>query len=393
MAFSLTPVSASGFVDRKTITKELVNELASRNKIGFSISGVRRIGKTSVLKEVQRLLVEDHGIPVVYVSVWRVSPNTVDEFVRVVNRAILLAFEDKLPAKFKFEELLATGAKALGRFLLNLKLSAKVSEDLELSISYVRRESNDVDAAIAGSFSLVEHLAGMTKTKCVLMIDEFPSLVELTYGSKNQKIGDSIIKLMRTLYEDFRFTKLVISGSYRETLKNLVGKQQAPFYKQLLIREVKPFAEPEFEEFIKHYLPDLNFADEAGKKELQRISSGIPYNLQLLGKEIQSEGLRQIDMKRLRKVVMQILEKEGEPAFGEFVEDLTPSEVKVIKSLARSQSIKPSEIAAREFMDDDTVNSSLNLLVRRGILARKARGVYEFIDNLFAEWLKNYDIL
>ena len=392
MSFSLTPVSGDDFVGRKAIVSELLNGLSSKNKIGFSLSGIRRIGKTSILKEVGRRLIERWKVPAIYVSVWRVSPATVDEFVRVLNRAALSAFEDKFPAKFKFEELLATGARALGRFLQSLKLSAKVSEDLEVSISYVRRESNDVDAAITRSFSLVEDVAEMTKSKCVLMIDEFPSMVELTYGWKNQKIGDSIVKLVRTLYEEFKLTKLVVSGSYRGTLESLVAKQRAPFYKQLLLREIGPFDESEFNEFMNYYLPNVKFLQEPAKKELYRISSGIPYNLQLLGREIQFQDLIEIDMERLGGVIQAVLEKEGDLSFKEFIETLTPSEVKVLKGLAKSPGIRPSDMAAQEFMDDDTVNSSLNLLVKKGMLKRRERGVYEFTDNMFAEWLRRADI-
>ena len=150
MAFTLTPALADDFVGRKEITSELVNQLSSRNKIGYSLSGVRRIGKTSILKEVERRLTENRKVPVAYVSVWRVSPNTIDEFVRVANRAALNAFRNRLPAKFKFEELLVTGKAALTRFLNSLKLSAKVTDDLEVSISYVRREASDVDDALTG---------------------------------------------------------------------------------------------------------------------------------------------------------------------------------------------------------------------------------------------------
>jgi AAA+ ATPase superfamily predicted ATPase len=387
LAFTLTPALADDFVGREEITAEMTKQLSSKNRIGFSLSGIRRVGKTSILKEVARRL-SDEKIPVVYVSVWRISPNTVDEFVRVVNRATINAFQDRLPAKFKFEELLVTGRTALLKFLQNLKLSAKVAEDLELTVSYVRRETNDVDSALTSCFSLVEHLAEMTKTKSVLILDEFPSMIELTYGTKNQKIGDSIIKLIRTLYEDFRQTKLVVSGSYRETMRNLLAKQRSPFYKQLLLREVEPFVSSEYDEFIRHYLPGLRFANDEVKDQFFRITSGIPYNLQLLGTEIQLEGVVHFDSEKLARLVQTVLKKEGELSFKEFVNNLSPSEVKVLKGLAMSSEIKPNEIAVQQFIDKDTIGPSLSLLMNKGVIERSGRGVYRFTDNLFREWLK-----
>ncbi|MGI0087146.1 MAG: AAA family ATPase [Nitrosotalea sp.] len=392
MSFTLYSATGEDFVGREKLVKELTRELASNNKIGFSLSGVRRIGKTSILKEVEQKL-KKQGIPVIYISVWQILPTTIDEFTRVLDRTALNAFEHKLPKKFKFEELLVTGARALRTFLLGLNLSAKVAEDLEISISYVKKESEDVEAAVTKSISLIEHLAAMTKTRCVLMIDEFPSIVDLTYGDKNRKMGFDIAKLIRTLFEDFRHTKLVVSGSYRDTLDNLVGKTTAPFYKQLLLRGVEPFTTEEFNEFINHYLPHLKFADNQTKEEIYKISSGIPYNLQLLGKEIQLQDITKLDRQKLGHVIKTILAKEGEQSFKEFTDKLTPSEIKVLKALAKSPRIKPSEIGKEEFMSESTVSSALVSLSNKTILKRQRRGIYEFADTLFAEWLKISEIL
>lgn len=387
MSFTLYSATGEDFIGREKLVQELTKELASKNKIGYSISGVRRIGKTSILKEVENRL-KEKGIHVIYVSVWRILPSTVDEFAVVLGRAAINSFYHKLPIKFKFEQLLVTGTKALDTFLSSLKLTTSVADDLEASLSYVKKESTDVEAAIAKSLSMIEHLAEMTKTKCVLMIDEFPSIIDLTHGDKNKKLGFGVAKLIRTLFEEFKYTKLVVSGSYRDTLYNLVAKETAPFYKQLLLREVEPFRRDEFDEFITHYLPDLRFTDGQAKDLFYKVSSGIPYNLQLIGREIQLQDLTKLDSKKLTGVVRTVLEKDGEQSFKEFIEKLTPSEIKVLKALAKSPGKKPSDIEKEEFMSEATISSALVSLGTKTILKRKSRAIYEFNDNMFAEWLK-----
>ncbi len=248
-----------------------------------------------------------------------------------------------------------------------------------------------MDAAITACLSLIEHLGEMTKSKSVLVIDEFPSVAELTYGARNQKIGDSVIKLIRTLYEDFRQTKLVVSGSYRQTMENLVAKKRSPFYKQLLLREIESFSDSEYGEFIQHYLSDLKFANDEVKKQLFKVTSGVPYNLQLLGTEIQLQDIDYLDLEKLSRLVQTVLEKEGELSFREFVDDLSPSEVKVLKALAKAPEMRPSEIASQQFIDKDTIGSSLSALVKSGIIERSSRGIYRFTDNLFCEWMKIID--
>lgn len=392
MAFLLTPATGSGFIGRKELVSELVTELSSKNKVGFSLSGIRRIGKTSVLREVERQLVAKHGIPVVYLSTWKVSPATVDQFVRVLNHSTISAFEDSLPAKFKFEELLSAGAAAFTRLIQNLKLSAGVGKDLEISVSYVRGERDDVGDALEKSFRLVEDMARMTKKHCVLMLDEFPSLTDLTYGSRNQKIGESIIKLVRTLYEEFEYTKLVISGSYRGTLDNIVLKQRAPFYRQLLLREVKPFDEAEYAQFLRHYLPDLKFDDDATERELYKVTGGVPYSLQLLARELSFKKVDDLDAKKLKEVTMDLLRNEGDLLFKEYVDALSPSDVKVLRTLARDPTARPNKVASEEFMDARTVASSLIRLQKKGIVRKEGRANYRFTDSLFAEWLKVSDL-
>ncbi|MDG6918406.1 MAG: hypothetical protein JRN62_03115 [Nitrososphaerota archaeon] len=395
LPFTLTPVVDKDFVGRKALIEELCKQLSSKNKLGFSVSGIRRIGKTSVLKEVSRRL-DEKDVPTVYVSVWRVSPSTVDEFVRVMNRAAIAAFNDVLPVRFKLEEVLDAGKSALRKFLQGLKLSAKVVADMEVSVSYVRRESDDVDAAITSCFSLIEHMGEMTSRLPVLMLDEFPSLVDLSYGSKNQKVGESMIRLIRTLYEDFRRTKIVVSGSNRQTLQNLVARQKAPFYKQLLLREVKPFSDEEYGEFLSRYLPWLRFDKHADdpvhdfRSDLLAVSSGIPYNLQLLGSELESKGVKQLGKGNLEMVVDSVLKNQGELSFREFLSDLTPSQTKVLRALAKHgpSGVRPSEISAKEYIGKEAVGYSLNMLVAKGILRHGGKGEYGFVDNLFMAWLK-----
>lgn len=389
MSFSLYSVSGKDFIGRDKIIDELVKELCSKNKIGFSLSGIRRIGKTSILKETQNRL-EKKGIIVIYVSIWRVVPSTVDEFSKILNRATISAFQNKLPKKFKFEQLLVTGASALKIFLQNLKLSTPVVSDLEVSISYVRKESDNVEDVINKTFSLIDDLAQMTKTQSVLILDEFPSIIDLTYGTKNQKTGQGIVQLLRTLFEDYKQTKLVVSGSYRDTLDNLVAKSKAPFYKQLLLREIQPFTKKEYDKFLKHYLSNVKFNDEV-ESILYTITSGIPYNLQLIGKEIQYLELVNINTNKLNEVIISVLEKEGEQIFKEFIENLSPIEIKVLKGLAKNPSSSPKKISKAEFIDENSTNNAINQLKTKAILKKVARGEYEFTDNMFREWLKYYD--
>ncbi len=72
----------------------------------------------------------------------------------------------------------------------------------------------------------------------------------------------------------------------------------------------------------------------------------------------------------------------------EFMNDLSLSEIKTLAALSRIPNAKPVDIAKEEYMENDTVNRAFNMLYNRGMIMRPSRGVYQFTDNLFAEWLR-----
>ena len=63
MRFTLRPVKGEGFIDREELLDEMVSELRdTESTTGYALYGKRRIGKTSILKEVQRRLSGEHKI-------------------------------------------------------------------------------------------------------------------------------------------------------------------------------------------------------------------------------------------------------------------------------------------------------------------------------------------
>ena len=100
--------------------------------------------------------------------------------------------------------------------------------------------------------------------------------------------------------------------------------------------------------------------------------------------------MKVIDEPELQRMIMEVLKKEGELSFKEYVEGLQPSEIKVLKALARLPEAKPVEIAEREYMENDTVNRAGTVLNSRALITRKSRAQYVFTDNLFAAWRHDY---
>ena len=383
MSFYLTPVTGELLINREKELDQILSELVKKNsRIGFSLTGVRRIGKTSILKEVKKRL-EKEGIVVIYISVWNTTPDTLETFIANLFDYTIEAFKDKFPLKMKISNLIKMGRDGINDLLKHLNISIDFGNEIAYTVSYVKGEESDISKATSNIFNLIDRLAEKTKTKCVLIIDEFPSLIELKIGKK--MIGSSIIKTIRTINEDYKKTALVISGSFMHTMQEVALLSSAPFYKQLVNLEIDSLEEKAIQDFVKKYLKKK--ISKNGLDALIEKSSGIPYNLQMLGRELNKLKEDIIDTSSVSKAIDEILQREGDIHFKDYLNMMQSTEIKVVKTMAVSDVIGPKEIADAGNMKLNEVTALLQTLLDKGIVRKKERGQYQFTDNMFKTWL------
>lgn len=383
MSFYLTPVTGELLINREKELDQILSELVKKNsRIGFSLTGVRRIGKTSILKEVKKRL-EREGIVVIYISVWNTTPDTLETFIANLFDDTIEAFKDKFPLKMKISNLIKMGRDGINDLLKHLNISVDFGNEIAYTVSYVKGEESDISKATSNIFNLIDRLAEKTKTKCVLIIDEFPSLIELKIGKK--MIGSSIIKTIRTINEDYKKTALVISGSFMHTMQEVALLSSAPFYKQLVNLEIDSLEEKAIQDFVKKYLKKK--ISKNGLDALIEKSSGIPYNLQMLGRELNKLKEDIIDTSSVSKAIDEILQREGDIHFKDYLNMMQSTEIKVVKTMAVSDVIGPKEIADAGNMKLNEVTALLQTLLDKGIVRKKERGQYQFTDNMFKIWL------
>ena len=107
MAFTLQPAVKDDFIDREDILADMITTLADEStRMGFALVGPRRIGKTSILKEVARRLEGEKGIVPVYFSLWDVVENTLPELCTRITLSIIEGFKPHLSLKLKMKQLL-----------------------------------------------------------------------------------------------------------------------------------------------------------------------------------------------------------------------------------------------------------------------------------------------
>ncbi|MCK4736390.1 MAG: ATP-binding protein [Methanophagales archaeon] len=380
MRFTLQPVKGEGFIDREELLEGMLSELRNINSTtGYALYGKRRIGKTSILKEVQRRLSEEDKIVAVYFSVWDLIEFSVIELCQRLSMETIDAYRPYLGLRYRAKELIQTPLTMLRKLLDSSELKIVYSE-LEFLISLNLRKDIDKNLLIENTFSLPEKLAKSSDTKCVLMIDEFPAIFELK--SDNSKIGEAILKKIRTIFEDWERTTLCISGSIRSTMKLAVLSSTSPFYRQLIIKEVKPFER----EHTKELLSRVNAITEEGIEEIHDFSAGIPFYIQFIGKML--ERRKGATLEDIKEVEEEFLREEGDILFKEEFENLSSKERLIVINMAAEGSHTPKEIANVVRDKISNVNRFLKYLEEKGYVLKREKGYYMMEDPVFERWLK-----
>ncbi|NOR78811.1 MAG: hypothetical protein GQ523_10465 [Methanophagales archaeon] len=377
MYFTLRPVKGERFINRQELLDEMISELRDvESTTGYALYGKRRIGKTSVLKEVQRRLESEHKIVTVYFSVWDLIEFSVVEFCQRLSMDIIDAYRPYLGLKYKAKELFQTPLTMLRKLLDSSELKI-VYNELEFLIA--KKRDIDKNLLVENALDLPEKLARSTGTKCILMIDEFPSISELK--SDSNKIGETIIKKMRTIFENWERTTLCISGSIRSTMKLSVLSSTSPFYRQLIIKEVKPFER----EYTKELLSgDIEITEE-GVDEIHNFSTGIPFYIQFIGKMLERRKGASVEL--IKALEEEFLLEEGDILFKEEFDNLSSKERLIAINIAKGCHT-PKAIASAVGDNISNVNQFLTYLEQKGYVLKREKGYYILEDPVFARWLE-----
>ncbi len=377
MTFTLQPVKGKEFINRTELLEEMVAELkAKRSTTGYALYGKRRIGKTSILKEVQRRLEQEDGIVVVYLSVWDIIESTLTEFCQRLSLGVIEAYRPHIGLKYRANELIRTPLAMLRKILEETELKI-VYNEIEFLIT--RKKDTDEGVLIEHAFNISEKLGEKADIKCVLLIDEFPSIIDLK--SNNLKVGEAVLRKIRTISEDWERTTLCISGSIRSTMNLAVLSSSSPFYRQLIVKEISPLKQEHVTKLLSQHL-DIS---QEGIQEIYDFSAGIPFYVQFVGKMLERTEKNTLDS--IRRVEREFLAEEGNILFKEEFDSLGPKERLIVLSIA-SGCHAPKEMANTLGDKMSNVNRFLTYLGEKGYVSKKERGYYVLEDPVFERWMK-----
>lgn len=382
MVFTLKPICGKGFVNREELIKEMIWTLSQKDiQMGFALYGKRRMGKSSLFLEINRRLKEKKQIVPVYFSLWELVEYTIEEFVEKFSSAILEAYQERISLKTRVKDIFELPLKFIREITNRLKVSLKLREDISVILTFKKERKERMVDLIEEVFMLAENLAKETKTRCLLFIDEFPSLMEL---KNSTKLGENIIRKIRTIHEKQKHTILNITGSVRKTMELVAVTSASAFYKQFIMRKISKLEKKDVKSLLEQ-----NLKSEISEEILNKIydfTQGIPFYIHFIGREI--KRTEQIDLEVIKKAMEQFLEEEGNLFFKEELKKLGFKEQTIVITMVKHNLNNLSEIAKKLNEPTGTISQFLSYLEEKGVVQKKERGTYFLEDPVFQLWLR-----
>ena len=384
MGFTLQPATKDNFVDREQIIEEMIATLTDTNvKMGFALVGPRRIGKTSILKEVTRRLNDRDDVVAVYFSLWDLIEHGVFEFCNRLTYAVLDAFKGRLSRKYRVQHLIRVPASKVFDFLRTIDFRITVLEDVEMALRLREKDrETDPNVLFEKAFGLVEGLSKDTEVRSVLILDEFPSIMELKDG---QKVGEGAVRKIRTLQEDFEYTILCVSGSIRKTMEMAALSPSSAFYRQFIVRNIGPFDRETTEILLTRNL-EKSISKDAMDLLFAR-TAGIPFYVQFVGRTLSRFDPANIETQDVLDAFNDLLDEEGDLLFTEAFKALSDKERWMLSVMAARGLEAPGSISRAANENSNVVSRYLSYFIEKGILERKEKGKYSFVDPVFEQWL------
>ena len=369
-------VTGEDFVDRGDVLTELSKGIQKNN---FILTGPRRIGKSSLLAELERKLAQKYIIT--NFSVAEVIPRTHQNFLRWLSRRILAMHLKR--EGVSIAETLRMGFRELIGVLKRLKVDV-----LDLVTIYIEPEVKLTELA-KSTCELPERLAERANLDHLVMLDELPLLIRLPGGRPHPDDLDFMWTL-REYMQRAKRTHYVISGSQVGMVKKLSLGEDSPFFGTFLVRRLKGIDEESAAEFLARVKPKIKVEDEL-IGEIIRRTRCIPLYLAAFGNAMLAMGEHKPVLGRddLEAVVRRAF-IDLRPQFDELIGKVTSSlQRATLNTMAMEDTGSASAVARSLGKPYAAIYTSMERLELTGYLEKSGKGEFEFLDPLLKEFLKS----
>lgn len=370
------PVAAEDLVGREPYLGSTASRLGDGEHL--LIAGPRRIGKTSVILEVLRRL-RRRGAITAYVDC--LGATDVRGLADRLASSLLASLEGKEGA-FEDARAIASGLRPRGRIRY---------EHLELVMPIVRESA--AHRAFEAGLDLPRAIAQRTGKPVVVALDEFQAA---------GRLGARVFDVMRSRFQTQRGVAYAFLGSEEGVLEQLFGEKGRPLYRFAVAHDLAEAGGHRFgidpadwHAYLARKMKQKRMS--IAETEVDRIldaTGGHPQDTMQLCAALyhfmRDEGLRAVTAETVG-IAYEVALRELDRPFALHWTDLGGQKwlQAVAKRVARGEPL----YAARPDADVPRaeVLRAVTALRSRGLVVRTGRGSYEFLEPMFAEYVRRLD--
>lgn len=123
--------------------------------------------------------------------------------------------------------------------------------------------------------------------------------------------------------------------------------------------------------------------------EIFRLTRGIPFYVQFIGRELSRLEAPEIDPGKVQQAYQNLLREEGDMLFTEEFKALSDKERFILSEMAINEVESANDICKAIDENSNVTSRYLNYFLEKGIVERKEKGKYHFVDPVYKEWLKH----
>ena len=365
---------ALSFFGREKLIEELIGFLRERaHPVG--IFGLRKMGKTSVMRRLRNRLIKD-------VAIYQTLQARMGKDCRQLFVPIIKEFTDEL--MLRNPDAKADGAR------LGLTLVCWNPDKDSLG-----PRNAEVDAHTASSFVhdvlILRELAQqkLGDAKFFLFLDEIEEVLPTPSGKEEWANYREFLATLRGIHEEHQFfIPIVIGADSRITTVDRWGERDNPTFNFFTEFYLPPLEEEECNLMVETIGALMGFKyEEACLKEIYRRTGGHPFlTRQLCGMVVEQVGDRsdKIAPGMIARCAQAYIESEDDTVEDIWKNRLSPEEQKVVEILVQGEEYR---CTLGEFKEADT-RRALRALVKRHIVREEAEERYNLAYPILGDWIR-----
>ena len=366
-----TAVSDYNFIGRKKETHRLIANFTEG--INTILISPRRLGKTSLVKHVKKMLDPNPDIIVVYLDMF--ACKTEYEFYNALSAAVL-----KQTASHA-EKWMEYAKEFLVRLTPKLTFSPEANTDFSLSLG-ITPKTHTPDEVL----NLAEEIARKRGKRIVICIDEFQQLGELPDSLTVQK-------RLRSAWQHQQLTSYCLFGSKQHLMSNIFQRRNMPFYQFGDMIFLGKIDKADWVEYIVTHFKDRNkfITQDLAERLCDIVDSYSSYVQQLAWLLFSSinEGMTATES-QLDLAVNDLLDA-NEALFMQQVEPLSAYQMNFLRAVAAGHHRAFGEKETREEFNlgsPANITRLKNALISKDLIEIQGRGLIYLTDPVFCLWMQ-----